>query len=103
MTQWESQGIPGYLIGSIVPDERSLRLLPAALAHESSRNVRWQFQPWSSKVTLADMIVSEGLAKRFTAEMFGEDLTGKWGRSTTAETLQRTTKPLVRESENFWR
>ncbi len=29
-------GIPGYIIGSIVPNERSLRLLPVALAHETN-------------------------------------------------------------------
>ena len=36
-------GIPGYIIGSIVPNERSLSLLPVALAHETNHNVRWQF------------------------------------------------------------
>ncbi|MCI6854880.1 MAG: DUF2268 domain-containing protein [Firmicutes bacterium] len=52
-------GIPGYIIGSIVPNERSLSLLPVALAHETNHNVRWQFMKWSSQITLADMIVSE--------------------------------------------
>lgn len=65
-------GIPGYIIGSIVPNERSLRLLPVALAHETNHNVRWQFMQWSNQITLADMIVSEG--------------------------LQETIKPLVREN-----
>ena len=41
-------GIPGYIIGSIVPNERSLALLPVALAHETNHNVRWQFMQWSS-------------------------------------------------------
>ena len=89
-------GIPGYLIGSIVPNERSLALLPVALAHEANHNVRWQFMQWSSRVTLADMIVSEGLAERFAAAMFGEDKVGRWVRETTPEALRRTVAPLIR-------
>ena len=90
-------GIPGYIIGSIVPNERSLELLPVALAHETNHNVRWQFMQWSSQVTLADMIVSEGLAERFAAEMFGEDKVGRWVRETSPEVLRETVVPLVRE------
>lgn len=89
-------GIPGYIIGSIVPNERSLCLLPVALAHETNHNVRWQFMQWSSHITLADMIVSEGLAETFAANMFGEDKVGKWVRETTPEMLRETVKPLVR-------
>lgn len=90
-------GIPGYIIGSIVPNERSLELLPVALAHETNHNVRWQFMQWSSQITLADMIVSEGLAERFAAEMFGEDKVGRWVWETSPEVLQETVVPLVRE------
>ena len=89
-------GIPGYIIGSIVPNERSLSLLPVALAHETNHNVRWQFMQWSNQITLADMIVSEGLAETFAATMFGEDKVGKWVRETTPETLRETVKPLIR-------
>ena len=88
-------GIPGYIIGSIVPNERSLKLLPVALAHETNHNVRWQFMKWSPNVTLADMIVSEGLAENFATSMFGEDKVGKWVRETTGETLNATIKPLA--------
>lgn len=91
-------GIPGYIIGSIVPNERSLSLLPVALAHETNHNVRWQFMQWSSQITLADMIVSEGLAETFAASMFGEDKVGKWVREITPETLRETVKPLVRDN-----
>ena len=89
-------GIPGYIIGSIVPNERSLALLPVALAQETNHNVRWQFMQWSSQVTLADMIVSEGLAEAFAAAMFGEDKVGRWVRETTQKTLRDTVMPLVR-------
>ena len=51
---------------------------------------------WSSHITLADMIVSEGLAETFAATMFGEDKVGKWVRETTPEMLRETVKPLVR-------
>ncbi|WP_333527769.1 DUF2268 domain-containing putative Zn-dependent protease [Faecalibacterium prausnitzii] len=91
-------GIPGYIIGSIVPNERSLGLLPVALAHETNHNVRWQFIQWSNHITLADMIVSEGLAETFAAKMFGEDKVGKWVSETTPEVLRKTIKPLVREN-----
>ena len=89
-------GIPGYIIGSIVPNEQSLSLLPVALAHETNHNVRWQFMQWSSHITLADMIMSEGLAESFAANMFGEDKVGKWVRETTPEMLRETVKPLIR-------
>ena len=89
-------GIPGYIIGSIVPNARSLSLLPVALAHETNHNVRWQFMQWSSRITLADMIVSEVLAETFAATMFGEKKVGKWVRETTQEVLRQTVKPLIR-------
>ena len=89
-------GIPGYILGSIVPGEQSLALLPVALAHETNHNVRWQFRQWSSRVTLADMIVSEGLAEVFAAGMFGEDKVGRWVRETAPEVLAETVKPLIR-------
>ena len=89
-------GIPGYIICSIVPNARSLSRLPVALAHETNHNVRWQFMQWSSQITLADMIVSEGLAETFAANMFGEDKVGKWVRETTQEVLSKTVKPLIR-------
>ena len=89
---------PGYIIGSVVPNERSLLLLPVALAHETNHNVRWQFMQWSSRITLADMIVSEGLAETFAATLFGEDKVGKWVSDTTPETLRDVVKPLIREN-----
>ena len=90
-------GIPGYIIGSIVPNERSLALLPVALTHETNHNVRWQFMQWSNQITLADMIVSEGLAETFAANMFGEDKVGRWVRETSPQTLRDVVKPLIRD------
>lgn len=95
--KWACVGIPGYIIGSIVPNEQSLALLPVALAHETNHNVRWQFMQWSNQITLADMIVSEGLAETYAASMFGEDKVGRWVMETSPQTLQDVVKPLIRE------
>ncbi|MDD3413862.1 MAG: DUF2268 domain-containing protein [Lachnospiraceae bacterium] len=89
-------GIPGYIIGTIIPNETSLRMLPVALAHETNHNVRWQFMKWSSGISLADMLVSEGLAENFAAMMFGEDKIGMWVKNTSEETLRNTIKPIIR-------
>lgn len=90
-------GIPGYLIGTIIPNENSLKMLPVAMAHEANHNVRWQFMKWSPQISLADMIVSEGLAENFAAWMFGEDKVGKWVKNTSEETLRDIIKPLMKE------
>lgn len=93
-------GIPGYIIGSIIPNEKSLKMLPIALAHEANHNVRWQFMQWNPNITLADMIVSEGLAENFAAFMFGEDKIGKWVSQTTPESLEAVIKPMIKTNLN---
>ncbi len=89
-------GIPGYIIGTIIPNEKSLKMLPVALAHEANHNVRWQFMQWNPNITLADMIVSEGLAENFVASMFGEDKIGKWVTETSPETLGTVIKSMIK-------
>lgn len=89
-------GFPGYIIGTIIPNEKSLKMLPVTLAHEANHNVRWQFMQWNLNITLADMIVSEGLAENFAASSFGEDKIGKWVRETSPETLKTIIKPMVK-------
>ncbi|SDX93408.1 DUF2268 domain-containing protein [Eubacterium barkeri] len=91
-------GIPGYIIGTIIPNEKSLKMLPVALAHEANHNVRWQFVQWNPNITLADMIVSEGLAENFSAAMFGEDKIGKWVTETSPEMLETVIKPRIKEN-----
>lgn len=90
-------GIPGFIIGTIIPNEKSIQMLPVALAHETNHNVRWQFQKWNPNITLADMIVSEGLAENFAAHMFGEDKIGIWVKNTSKETLDGIIKPILKE------
>ena len=91
-------GIPGFIIGTIIPNENSLKMLPVALAHETNHNVRWQFMKWSPSITLADMIVSEGLAENFAAYMYGEDKIGVWVKSTSEELLQNTIKKVMKKN-----
>ncbi|MFZ2537870.1 MAG: DUF2268 domain-containing protein, partial [Oscillospiraceae bacterium] len=91
-------GIPGYIIGTIIPNDKSLKMLPVALAHEANHNVRWQFMQWSPNITLADMIVSEGLAENFAAFMFGQDKIGMWVKNTSQVTLNTVIKPLIKEN-----
>lgn len=90
-------GIPGYIIGTIIPNEKSLKMLPIALAHEANHNVRWQFMQWSPNISLADMIVSEGLAETFAASLYGEDKIGKWVTQTSLDTLETVIKPIIKE------
>ena len=61
-------GIPGYLMLSILPNDYTLPRIQAALAHECNHNVRFQFIKWNQQTTLADWVVSEGLAESFAAE-----------------------------------
>jgi len=91
-------GIPGYIIGTIIPNEKSMKMLPIALAHEANHNVRFQFIKWNPNITLADMIVSEGIAENFAASIFGEDKIGKWVTETSPETLETVIKPMVKEN-----
>ncbi|KAJ53744.1 uncharacterized protein YjaZ [Clostridium tetanomorphum] len=94
-------GIPGYIIGTIIPNEKSLKMLPVVFAHETNHNVRWQFMQCNNKITLGDMVVSEGLAENFASFMFGEDKIGMWVKNTTTETLKTIIKPAIKENLNI--
>lgn len=87
-------GIPGSIFAWLNPNETTMSRLPAALAHEASHNVRFQFVKWRNDITLGEMLVSEGLAENFAVELFGEELAGPWVARTTPEVLEQV-KPLV--------
>ena len=89
-------GIPGYIFVSLVPNDYTLSRVQAALAHECNHNIRWQFQKWNMNVTLADMMVSEGLAENFAVNLFGEEYLGPWVSKTDMNTLNSIIKPLIR-------
>ncbi|GAA0702254.1 DUF2268 domain-containing protein [Paraclostridium ghonii] len=91
-------GIPGYIIGTIIPNDLSLKMLPVALAHEVNHNVRWQFMQWGTDITLADMILSEGLAENFAALMFGEDKIGMWVKNNSINILENGIKLQIKEN-----
>lgn len=91
-------GIPGYLFGWLVPNEFTLGRLPAALAHETNHNVRFQFIAWKNDITLGEMMVSEGLAENFATLLFGEAQAGPWVTKTDQKTLDEYIKPLIRHN-----
>lgn len=45
-------GIPGYIIVTIVPNDRTISRGPVALAHECNHNIHFQFEKWKNDITL---------------------------------------------------
>ncbi|HAF97905.1 DUF2268 domain-containing protein [Paenibacillus lactis] len=90
-------GIPGFIWGTLLPNEYTMPRMKAALAHECNHNVRYQFIQWDHTVNLGELIVSEGLAENYATFMFGKGLLGPWVTKTNAETLNRRIKPVLRE------
>ncbi|SHJ94453.1 Uncharacterized protein YjaZ [Clostridium cavendishii DSM 21758] len=91
-------GIPGYIFIGIVPNEYNIRRIPAALAHECNHNVRFQFEKWKNDVTLAEMMICEGLAENFATSLFGEEMIGPWVSKTDINTLNNYIKPIIKEA-----
>ncbi|RLZ15320.1 Zn-dependent protease, partial [Proteus mirabilis] len=90
-------GIPGFIWGTLLPNEYTIPRMKASLAHECNHNVRYQFIQWDHTVNLGELIVSEGLAENYATFMFGEELLGPWVTKTNAETLNTRIKPVLRE------
>ncbi|TYA10087.1 Zn-dependent protease [Paenibacillus faecis] len=90
-------GIPGFIWGTILPNEYTIPRMKAALAHECNHNVRYQFIQWDHTVNLGELLVSEGLAENYAVFLFGEDFLGPWVTKTNAETLNERIKPVLRE------
>ncbi len=91
-------GIPGYIWGAIYPNTFTLDRMPAALAHECNHNVRFQFIEWRDDITLAEMMVSEGLAENYTTSIYGKEKLGPWVRKVSMESLNEYIKPLIKEA-----
>ncbi len=89
-------GIPGYIFSWLVPNEYTLEHLPAALAHETNHNIRFQFIEWKNDITLGEMMISEGLAENFATSLYGEDKAGPWVTKTDMATLRELIKPIIR-------
>lgn len=90
-------GIPGYIFASLVPNAFTMKRLPAALAHETNHNVRFQFIEWKNDVTLAEMMVNEGLAENFAVHLYGVENAGPWVTKTDMQTLKEKVKPVIRK------
>ncbi len=93
-------GIPGYILSWLIPNEYTLEHLPAALAHETNHNIRFQFIEWKNDITLGEMMISEGLAENFATSLYGEDKAGPWVTKTDMTTLKEYIKPIVRDGLN---
>lgn len=93
-------GIPGYIFSWLVPNDDTMKHLPAALAHETNHNVRFQFVKWKNNITLGEMMVSEGLAENFATYLYGEDKAGPWVFKTDMETLNEYIKPIIKDDLN---
>lgn len=91
-------GIPGYILGSLVPSAFTMSRLPVALAHETNHNVRFQFEKWTNDITLGAYMICEGLAENFATSLYGEDQVGPWVSKTDMETLNEYIKPLMRDA-----
>ncbi|MCQ4087107.1 DUF2268 domain-containing protein [Saccharibacillus sp. JS10] len=89
-------GIPGYILTVLTPNTYTLPRIRAALAHECNHNVRYQFIRWDMDVTLAELIVSEGLAESFAVSRCGEEWLGPWVSKTDTETLNKVIKPMLK-------
>jgi len=85
-------GIPGYIMVWLVPSAETIKNIPAAIAHETNHNIRYQHIKWKNDITLGEMLVSEGLAENFAVSMFGEEYLGPWVTKTDQELL-----PLIKE------
>jgi uncharacterized protein YjaZ len=91
-------GIPGYIFGAITPNAYTISHIPAALAHECNHNVRFQFEKWHDDISLAGMMVTEGLAENYATSIYGEEKLGPWVSKIDMETLNNYIKPLIKDA-----
>ena len=89
-------GIPGYIFAIILPNKFTLNRLPAALAHECNHNVRFQFIKWRNDITLAEMMIAEGLAENFAVSLYGIENLGPWVSKVTMDELNDYIKPIIK-------
>ncbi|MDO5603351.1 MAG: DUF2268 domain-containing protein [Oscillospiraceae bacterium] len=88
-------GIPGYILIWLTPSGYTMSRAPAALAHEANHNIRFQFEKWHNDITLAEMMVNEGLAENFATYLYGEENVGPWVSKTDTDTLNNYIKPII--------
>lgn len=81
-------GIPGYIMGTLVPSEHTLSRMPVILAHETNHNMRFQIEKWRNDISLGEYMVCEGLAENFATFIYGEEQMGPWVSRTDMQTLK---------------
>lgn len=91
-------GIPGYIFGAITPNADTISRIPAALAHECNHNVRFQFEKWRDDITLAGMMVTEGLAENYATSIYGEEKLGPWVSKIHMDALNNHVKPIIKDA-----
>jgi uncharacterized protein YjaZ len=89
----EFQGI----FATILPNEFTMSRLPAALAHECNHNIRFQHIKWRNDITLAEMMITEGLAENFAVLQYGIENMGPWVSKVSMEELEDYIKPIIKE------
>lgn len=88
---------PRFLCQYSSVDQRSLRALPGAVAHEFNHLIRLRVFPWDmAKTSVADYIVLEGIAESFATSLFGDDVLGYYVTDIGDDDL-KTAKNLIRD------
>ena len=89
--------IPGALLVTVFPTAFNLPRLPAIAVHELNHNVRFRVEPWSPATTVGKYLVDEGIAECFAAELYGEEMLGRWTTSLSAAELDAL-RPRYRDA-----
>jgi uncharacterized protein YjaZ len=89
--------IPGALLVTVFPTAFNVPRLPAIAVHELNHNVRFRVEPWSMQTTVGKYLVGEGVAECFAAELYGEEMLGRWTTGLDRDTLDAL-RPRYREA-----
>jgi uncharacterized protein YjaZ len=95
-------GIPGWIMTVYgMPDDYNLARVEAATVHELHHNLGGAagavFGRSMNDVTVGEYMIGEGLAESFSAELYGEELTGPWVTEFDDSNLEQT-KAIFRDA-----
>ncbi|MGM7690535.1 metallopeptidase [Staphylococcus felis] len=90
-------GVPGYVFLSIVPNTYTLDRVKSAIAHEMNHNIRYQYLKWDGG-SLAELIISEGLAENFVKKMYGNQYLGPWVTTIDWKKQQNEIRKKIKEN-----
>jgi uncharacterized protein YjaZ len=89
--------VPGALLIMAWPTPFNLPRFPAIAVHELNHNVRFLYEPWSLRTTVGKYLVDEGVAECFAAELYGEEMLGRWTTRLTIAEVEAL-RPRYREA-----